>query len=98
MDSFSQSFKDADQVIITDIYAAREYDNGDIHSKDLANEINKKTGNAIYLSTFEEIEEYLLKNIQDGDIVVTMGAGNVYLIGESILSQKKQEMNEKAAV
>lgn len=58
----------------------------------------KKTGNAIYLSTFEEIEEYLLKNIQDGDIVVTMGAGNVYLIGESILSQKKQEMNEKAAV
>ncbi|MFY9214461.1 MAG: UDP-N-acetylmuramate--L-alanine ligase [Tissierellaceae bacterium] len=98
LDSFSQSFKDADQVIITDIYAAREYDNGDIHSKDLANEINKKTGNAIYLSTFEEIEEYLLKNIQDGDIVVTMGAGNVYLIGESILSQKKQEMNEKAAV
>lgn len=98
LDSFSESFKYADQVIITDIYAARESDNGEIHSTDLAIEINKKTGNAMYLSTFEETEDYLLKNIKDGDIIVTMGAGNVYLIGEAILSQKKQELSEKAAV
>ncbi|NLY44464.1 MAG: UDP-N-acetylmuramate--L-alanine ligase [Tissierella sp.] len=98
LDSFSESFKYADQAIITDIYAAREFDNGDIHSKDLVNAVNNKSGNAIYLETFEKAEEYLLNSIKDGDIVVTMGAGNVYLIGESILKQNRQENKEKAAV
>lgn len=98
LDSFSKSFRNADQVIITDIYAAREYDNGDIHSRDLVNAVNKKSGNAIYLETFEDTEEYLLSNIKDGDIVVTMGAGNVYLIGESILEKSRQESKKKAAV
>ncbi|MDR7870954.1 MAG: UDP-N-acetylmuramate--L-alanine ligase [Tissierellaceae bacterium] len=98
LDSFSESFKNTDQVIITDIYAAREFDNGEIHSTNLVDAVNKKSGNAIYLETFEETEKYLLNNMRDGDIVLTMGAGNVYLIGESMLEQSKKEVNEKAAV
>lgn len=98
LDSFSKAFKNADKVIITDIYAAREYDNGEIHSRDLANAVNKKSGNAIYISTFEEIEDYLLKNTKDGDIILTMGAGNVYLIGESILKKSSHEQKNKEAV
>lgn len=98
LDSFSKAFKNADKVIITDIYAAREYDNGEIHSRDLANAVNRKSGNAIYISTFEEIEDYLLKNTKDGDIILTMGAGNVYLIGESILKKSSHEQKNKEAV
>lgn len=98
LESFSESFKNVYQVIITDIYAAREYDNGEIHSKDLVDVVNKKSNNAIYLETFEETEKYLFNNIKEGDIVLTMGAGNVYLIGESMLQKSKQNDKEKAAV
>ncbi|MBC8587924.1 UDP-N-acetylmuramate--L-alanine ligase [Paratissierella segnis] len=90
LDSFANAFDGVYKVIIPDIYAARERDNGDIHSRDLVNEINKKSSNAIYLSTFEEIEEYLLQKVQGKDIIVTMGAGNVYQVGESILKHVKK--------
>ena len=87
LDSFSKAFKNADKVIITDIYAAREYDNGEIHSRDLANAVNRKSGNAIYISTFEEIEDYLLKNTKDGDIIFNKVACTLSLIGESIIKK-----------
>ena len=92
LNSFATSFCEANKVVITDIYAAREKDNGVIHSRDLANAI--KSTDAIYLETFEEIETYLIDNLKDDDIVVTMGAGNIYLVGESILEKTK----ERAAV
>lgn len=94
LNSFSEAFVDADKIIIADIYAARENDNGEIHSRTLADAIKNKGCDAIYLSTFEEIENYLLDNVKENDIIVTMGAGNIYLVGESILNHK----NEKAAV
>lgn len=91
LDSFANAFNGAYKVIIPDIYAAREKDNGDIHSKDLVNKINKKGFNAIYIPTFEEIEEYLLQHVEQKDIIITMGAGNVYQIGESILEHVKKK-------
>lgn len=91
LDSFAESFKDADKVIIADIYAARELDNGEIHSKDLSNRVSEKGSNAVYLSSFEEIENYLISQAKDNDIILTMGAGNVYQIGESILVHYKDK-------
>ncbi len=85
LDSFSNSFKDVDNVIITDIFAAREINDGKIHSKDLVNAVNKISQNAIYLSTFDEVESFLLENTKKDDLIVTMGAGDVYLIGENFL-------------
>ncbi len=58
----------------------------------------KKTSNAIYIATFKETEEYLANNIKSNDIVLTMGAGNVYLIGESLLNNSTKINKEKAAV
>ncbi|MGO1468910.1 MAG: UDP-N-acetylmuramate--L-alanine ligase [Tissierella sp.] len=85
LDSFADSFKLADNIIITDIYAAREKDTGEIHSRDLAEKIKSKGTNSIYISTFDEVKKYLLVNAKKDDLVITMGAGNVYLIGESLL-------------
>lgn len=94
LDSFARSFEGADKVIIADIYAARELDNGEIHSKELAKRIMENGADSIYLGSFEEIEEYLVEAAKDNDIILTMGAGNVYKIGESILSNQ----NENKAV
>lgn len=91
LDNFGKAFKDADKVIIADIYAARELDLGEIHSKDLANRINENGSEAIYLGSFEEIEEYLSNEVKDKDVILTMGAGNVYEIGKSILAHHKEK-------
>lgn len=90
--SFADSFVGATKVIITDIYAAREIDNGMVHSRDLAKAIT--SCEAIYLKSFKEIEDYLIDNIKENDTIITMGAGNVYLVGESLL----EKIKEKAAV
>ncbi|WP_077368929.1 UDP-N-acetylmuramate--L-alanine ligase [Anaerosalibacter sp. Marseille-P3206] len=90
LDKFSQSFYDADKVILTDIYAAREADTGLIHSTNLVDSLVKKGVDAIYIESFEDIKNYLLANVEEGDIVVTMGAGNVYKIGEMILEDNRQ--------
>ncbi|RVU55185.1 UDP-N-acetylmuramate--L-alanine ligase [Anaerosphaera multitolerans] len=89
LDSFSKSFNDADITIITDIYAAREKDYGDIHSRTLYEAINTNGNKSIYIDNFEDIVNYLKENIKEGDIVVTMGAGDVYRIGDMLLESSK---------
>ncbi|MCD1148010.1 UDP-N-acetylmuramate--L-alanine ligase [Peptoniphilus sp. KCTC 25270] len=87
LDSFSKSFNEADLAIITDIYAAREKDYGDIHSKTLVDAIQSTGCNAMYLSTHDEVLNYIKENAQAGDLVVTLGAGDVYTIGERYLEE-----------
>ncbi len=91
LNSFAESFVSADKVVITDIYAAREKDNGLVHSKDLANAIFDKGSDAIYLQTFQEVEAYLINNVKENDIIVTMGAGNIYMVGDSIIENNKEK-------
>lgn len=86
LDKFSKSFSAADHVIITDIYAAREKDPGDIHSNMLADKIREEGGNAIYISDFQDIAEYLDKNVESGDLILTMGAGDIVRCGEMFLN------------
>ena len=57
----------------------------------MVNALVKKGIDAKYISSFEEIESYLLDRVQNGDIIVTMGAGNVYAIGESLLKSNEKE-------
>ncbi|WIV13034.1 UDP-N-acetylmuramate--L-alanine ligase [Proteiniborus sp. MB09-C3] len=85
---FADSFSDADKVIIADIYAAREKDTGMIHSRDLVNELVKNGVDAEYLGTFEEISNYIRNNASKDDIIVTMGAGDIYIVGEMLLTNK----------
>lgn len=91
LNSFAEAFADADKVIITDIYAAREKDNGLIHSKDLAHAIFDKGSDVVYLATFDEVEAFLLSHAKENDIILTMGAGNVYLVGDSIIGLTKEK-------
>lgn len=86
LDKFSESFGHADNIIITDIYAAREKDPGDIHASMLAEKISAHGGNAVYISDFQEIAQYLDKHAQPGDLILTMGAGDIVRCGEMFLN------------
>ncbi|HAE36688.1 MAG: UDP-N-acetylmuramate-L-alanine ligase [Candidatus Nomurabacteria bacterium GW2011_GWF2_35_66] len=88
LNDFAQSFKDADQVMLLPIYYAREVDDGSISSEILELEINKYTDNAEAFPDFKSLEKNLfirLENMDDKNIVVTMGAGEAFKIGETIL-------------
>ncbi|MDF2890485.1 MAG: UDP-N-acetylmuramate--L-alanine ligase [Clostridia bacterium] len=87
---FAKAFYNADKAIIADIYSAsREKDNGDIHSRDLVNEVNNNSNNAIYMKDFEEIADLIAREAEPGDIVFTMGAGDVFKLGQMILDKIK---------
>ena len=84
---FAEALAMTDHVILADIYAARETDNLGISSEDLQKLIIEKGTPCEYFPTFDEIENYLLENCTEGDLVLTMGAGDVVLIGEHLLGQ-----------
>lgn len=83
-DEFATSFKDCYEVIFADIYAAREKDTGLISSKDLAIAVNEVSQNAKYLGDFESIKKYIAETAAEGDVVITMGAGDIYKVGEML--------------
>ncbi|HQQ40382.1 MAG TPA: UDP-N-acetylmuramate--L-alanine ligase [Clostridia bacterium] len=71
-------FRDADMVLVPDIYPGREKDTGIVHARDMVAAINRESDNAVYLPTFEEIRLYLDEHAEEGDLVVTVGSGDVY--------------------
>lgn len=77
LDDFSNAFYDADIVIIADIYAAREKNDGTISSQDLVNKLKKNNVNATYISNFEDIVKYVKEKMEPNDIVLTIGAGDI---------------------
>ena len=83
---FVHAFEQADRLIITDIYAAREKDTGEVHSRDLVQAISQTGQPCMYMQTFEEIAKYLKDNISPGDIVITVGAGDIYRVGDMLLN------------
>ncbi len=84
-DEFGRAFGDADEIIVADIYAARETDDGTISAAMLAERIAEEGGNAQYVGDFAAIRQYLETHCQTGDLLLTVGAGDVYKIGEEFL-------------
>lgn len=85
LDRFAKELSRADKVIVADIYAARETNTYNISSKDLMEKINELGGDCMYFPSFDEIEKFLLKNCINGDLLITMGAGDIYKVGENML-------------
>jgi UDP-N-acetylmuramate--alanine ligase len=83
---FAKALSAADHVILADIYAAREKDTGMVSSKDLAEKISQLGTDVVYLGDFSSIEKFILKNCKKNDLLITMGAGNIVDVGESLLS------------
>ncbi len=87
MDEFADALSLADTVVLADIYAARETDNLGISSDTLRQKLAGLGKEAYYFPTFDEIETFLLEKCVPGDLLITMGAGDVVKIGENLLGK-----------
>ena len=72
-------------TIIADIYAAREKDYGDIHSKTLVEAVKANHDQAIYIGEQDDILDYVKEKSRPGDVILTMGAGDIFRVGERFL-------------
>ncbi len=85
LSEFSQSFSDADKVIVLDIYGSARETRGGVHSKDLVKLIDQfGRGKAQYLPTISEAVEHLKEEIGSDDVVITIGAGNVWEVAQKL--------------
>lgn len=87
MDEFAEVLSIADETVLTPIMAAREIDDLGVSSEQLAEKIE----NCRLFNTFDEIADYIVKNAKDGDLVITMGCGDIYKAAK-LMKSKYTEM------
>lgn len=89
-DEFVDAFKDADKIVLAEIYAAREKNIYKISSRELAEAIIEKHPykSVAYFKDFDAIADYVLSDADEGDLVITMGAGDIYKVAEIILEKE----------
>lgn len=92
---FAKSFGAANKTIVIDIYGSAREVTGGVSSRDLVELIKKEGSDALYISTIPEAGEFLAKEVKSGDVVITMGAGDVWRVGEMLLNYKYQAPNPK---
>lgn len=88
LDDFAKALSNADKVIISEILPVREINTYGIHSQDIVD----KMSNAKYIAEFEDISDYVCKNAQDGDLIITLGGGNVYKCAGMIVEKLKNKI------
>jgi len=87
LDDFANALLNFDNIIVLDIYAAREKNTYNISSKDLVNKIHSLGKDAKYIPDFDECVNYLKDNVKKDDIILTLGAGTVTKIGPMLLEK-----------
>ncbi len=86
-EDFVTALAHADKIVLADIYAAREAKDPEISSEILCEDLKKMGREAFYFPSFDEIENFLLNNCVNGDLLITMGAGDIVKVGESLLGR-----------
>lgn len=85
LDDFATSLQIADRVVMTEIMGSREVNTIGIYTRDLA----EKIPGSVWFDTFDEVENYVMSHAESGDLVITMGCGDVYKIAKSIIAKNK---------
>lgn len=85
LDEFADALLAADEVILADIYAARETDTLGVSAKDIAIRLERLGASVHYIPSFDEIETFILEHCINGDLLITMGAGDIVKVGEKLL-------------
>ena len=90
MDDFVKALSIPDHVILTEILAVRETNTYNVYSQDLADKLD----NAIVLDSFDTISDYVTERAEPGDLIITLGGGNIYRCAYEIVEKfRKQEAN-----
>lgn len=85
-DEFTTAFTGVDELLLADIYAAREKDTGAVSSEMLGDSIRKNKVNCTNFNKFDDIVNYLNTNAKAGDLILTVGAGDVFKVGEMFIN------------
>jgi len=85
LDGFAEALSLSDLAILVDIYAAREKNTGEVHSKDIINKMKEYSKDAIYAESFREAADIVKRTAKKGDMIITMGAGNVDEIADLLV-------------
>lgn len=85
LEDFANALVNFDNVIVLDIYAAREKNTYGVTSKDLVNQLISIGKEAKYIPNFKECVFYIKNNVEENDIVITLGAGTVTEIGSMLI-------------
>ncbi len=91
LDDFIVSLSTADELVMTEIVSAREENIYNVHTKNIADKIP----NSRYFSSFEEICDYVMQNAKAGDLVITMGGGDIYKCAKLMMNYKSSNTNIK---
>ena len=86
---FARALREFDNIIITDIYAAREKNEYGVEEEDIINELKKLDKVAIHISDYDDIINYLESKVGKGDIILTLGAGNVTKLADMITNKNE---------
>ena len=86
---FAKALKNFDHIIVTDIYAAREENVYGITEDDIVKAIKKYGKEAFYISNYDDIKLYLSQYVHDGDLILTLGAGNVTKVADLLVSKNE---------
>lgn len=85
-EEFGQCFDEADVLVLTDIYSAGEEPVEGINGETIKNEVEKHTGKSVvYIEDRKDVARYLKEIVRDGDLVISMGAGDIYRTGEELV-------------
>ena len=87
LDDFAKALSIADKVVLSQILAVRETNTYNIYSSDLA----KKIDNCVCFDTFDEISDYIASEAKEGDLIITLGGGNVYVCAAQIAKKLSGE-------
>lgn len=86
LDGFARSFGDADEVYLAPIFGAREVDDGSVSSELVAERIRCEGGKAEALPSLDVVEEKLRSEAREGDVIITMGAGDIYKVADHLVA------------
>lgn len=86
LNDFAKALAISDKVVLSEILAVREVNTYNIYAKDLAD----KVPGSVWFKTFEEITDYVTANAQEGDLILTLGGGDVYKCANMIVDKYKK--------
>ncbi len=90
LEEFAEAFAEADMVLLVDIYAAREQNTSGITSAHLADQMQKRHPHAFYAGSLQNAAAYLSHRLRKGDLLITMGAGDVYRVADLLLGKESE--------
>lgn len=90
LSEFAEALSIADRVVLTEIMGSREKNTYNIYAKDLADKID----GCVWYSTFEEVAQYVADNAESGDLVITLGCGDVYKVAEMLADMMREKYGE----